>query len=345
MEGSYEEGFRKNKRGRRRGSWIGRKERRGRAFVEWWTWFALKRIGPISTFFFPTPQQIIFGLHCEQNKYFSRSRVPNLTTGTTPEATSLSISCPCTKDGVIQPPQFRTSYRPRWHSSSQHMDSTILFLLSARLQTLKFTAPKDVHHLRKEILPLNDSGLIEKRWAVKPTSYIFDHRSQCGKVQDSPILYKTSLAASTARHYYILETGSVVVKRQRSLDIGTDIDDPMEFEKKGYDLRWCFDDALSAKWMSSPPCSSLNLFQRPISQFPRPIQTRTKKIQLRFIVNTRCILPRIWMLTRPKNYFYWQLKGQCSSEADVPCTYLIIRRGTRNILPHVHSLFIMAILP
>ena len=75
MEENYEEGWsRKNKRGRRRrGSWIGRKERRGRAFVEW---FALKRIGPISTFYFPTPQRIIFGPHCEQNKYFPHSRVP-----------------------------------------------------------------------------------------------------------------------------------------------------------------------------------------------------------------------------------------------------------------------------
>ena len=53
------DGPEKNKRGRRRrGSWIGRKERRGRALSGS---LSLKRIGPISTFFFPTPHQIIFG--------------------------------------------------------------------------------------------------------------------------------------------------------------------------------------------------------------------------------------------------------------------------------------------
>ena len=32
--------------------------------------FALKRIGPISTFYFPTPQRIIFGPLCAQNILF-----------------------------------------------------------------------------------------------------------------------------------------------------------------------------------------------------------------------------------------------------------------------------------
>ena len=74
-------------------------------------------------------------------------------------------------------------------------------------------------------------------------SYIFDHRSQCGKVQESPFTRSARLPIYIIRARAVLGTiiswqpvQLLCTDKDLGLDIGTDIDDPMEFEKKGYDL-------------------------------------------------------------------------------------------------------------